>query len=97
MISSIFFEFEILKKNDVNNDRDVIFNETKFFDTYETVDFFKKEQRKFYVTYRVISLQIFENIDEKQYNKILIQKYVLNNSWKNVISKLIMKKNLIIN
>ncbi len=80
MISSIFFEFEILKKNDVNNDRDVIFNETKFFDTYETVDFFKKEQRKFYVTYRVISLQIFENIDEKQYNKILIQKYVLNNS-----------------
>jgi hypothetical protein len=53
------------EKNDVNDYRDVIFNETKFFDTYETVDFFREEKRKFYVTYRVISLQIFENSDEK--------------------------------
>jgi hypothetical protein len=53
------------KKNDVNNYRDVIFNETKFFDTYKTIDFFKKKERKFYVTYRAISLQIFENNDEK--------------------------------
>jgi hypothetical protein len=53
------------EKDDVNNDRDVIFNETKFFDTYEVVDLFKKEEKKFYVTYRAISLQIFENSDEK--------------------------------
>ncbi len=54
--------------------------------------FFKEEKRKFYVTYRAISLQIFENNDEKQYDKILIRKHVLNNSRKNVISKSIMKK-----
>jgi hypothetical protein len=53
------------EKNDVNDYRDVIFNETKFFDTYKTVHFFKKEERKFYVTYRAISLQIFKNSDEK--------------------------------
>jgi hypothetical protein len=36
-----------LKKDDVNDYRDVIFNETKFFDTYEKVDFFKKEKKSF--------------------------------------------------
>ncbi len=35
------------KKNDVNNYRDVIFNETKFFDTYEIVDLFKKKEKSF--------------------------------------------------
>jgi hypothetical protein len=73
---------------------DVIFNETKFFDTYEAVDFFKKEERKFYVTYRAISLQIFKNSDEKQYDKISIRKNVLNNFKENVISKSIMKKKI---
>jgi hypothetical protein len=53
------------KKDDVNDYRDVIFNETKFFDTYEKIDFFKKEERKFYVTYRAIFMQIFKNSDEK--------------------------------
>jgi hypothetical protein len=66
----------------------------KFFDTYEAVDFFKKEERKFYVTYRAISLQIFENNDEKQYDRILIRKHVLNNSRKNVTSKSMMKKKI---
>jgi hypothetical protein len=47
------------RRNDVNNYRDVIFNETKFFDTYEKVDLFKKEKRKFYVTYCAIFMQIF--------------------------------------
>jgi hypothetical protein len=70
------------EKDDVYDYRDVIFNETKFFDTYEAVDFFKEEERKSYVTYRAISLQIFENSDEKQYDKILIRKHVLNNSRK---------------
>jgi hypothetical protein len=83
-----------LKKNDVNDYRDVLFNETKFFDTYEVVDLFKKEERKFYVTYRAISLQIFENSDKKQYDKILIRKHVLNNSRKNVVSKSMMKKEI---
>jgi hypothetical protein len=82
------------KKNDVNDYRDVIFNETKFFDTYEAIDFFKKEERKFYVTYRAISLQIFENSDEKQYDKISIRKHVLDNSRKNVVSKSMMKKKI---
>jgi hypothetical protein len=82
------------EKNDVNDYSDVIFNETKFFNTYKTLDLFKKEERKFYVTYRAISLQIFENNDEKQYDKILIRKHVLNNSRKNVISKSIMKKKI---
>jgi hypothetical protein len=82
------------KKDDVSDYRDVIFNETKFFDTYEAVDLFKKEERKFYVTYRAISLQIFENSDEKQYDRILIRKHVLNNSRKNVISKSMMKKEI---
>ncbi len=67
------------KRNDVNHYRDVIFNETKFFDTYETIDLFKEEERKFYVTYRAIFMQIFENSDEKQYDRILIRKHVLNN------------------
>jgi hypothetical protein len=80
------------KKNDVSDYRDVIFNETKFFDTYETVDFFKEEERKSYVTYRAILLQIFENNDEKQYDKISIRKHVLNNFKKNVASKSMMKK-----
>jgi hypothetical protein len=39
-------------------------------------------------------LQIFENNDEKQYDKILIQKHVLNNFWKNVVSKSMMKKKI---
>jgi hypothetical protein len=80
------------EKDDVSDYRDVIFNETKFFDTYKTVDLFKEEERKFYVTYRAISLQIFENNDEKQYDKISIRKHVLDNSRKNVISKSMMKK-----
>ncbi len=33
------------KKDDVNDYRDVIFNETKFFDTYEIIDLFKKEKK----------------------------------------------------
>jgi hypothetical protein len=82
------------EKNDVNDYRDVIFIETKFFDTYETIDFFKKEEKKLYVTYRAISLQIFENSDEKQYDRISIQKHVLNNSRKNVVSKSMMKKEI---
>jgi hypothetical protein len=82
------------KKNDVNDYRDVIFNETKFFDTYEAIDFFKKEERKLYVTYRAISLQIFENNDEKQYDRISIQKHVLDNSKENIVSKSMMKKKI---
>jgi hypothetical protein len=82
------------KKDDVNDYRDVIFNETKFFDTYETVDLFKEEERKLYVTYRAISFQIFENNDEKQYDRIWIQKHVLNSSRKNVVSKSMMKKEI---
>jgi hypothetical protein len=80
------------EKDDVSDYRDVIFNETKFFDTYEAIDFIKKEEKKLYVTYRAISLQIFENSDEKQYDKISIRKHVLNNSWKNVALKSMMKK-----
>jgi hypothetical protein len=53
------------KKDDVNNYRDVIFNEMKFFDTYKIINFFKKEEKNFYITYRVIFMQIFENNDEK--------------------------------
>jgi hypothetical protein len=53
------------KKDDVSDYRDVIFNETKFFDTYEKIDLLKKEERKFYVTYCAIFMQIFENNDEK--------------------------------
>jgi hypothetical protein len=82
------------KKNDVSKCRDVIFNETKFFDTYEAVDLFKKEKRKFYVTYRATSLQIFENSDEKQYDRISIRKHVLDNSRKNVVSKSMIKKKI---
>jgi hypothetical protein len=82
------------EKNDVSDYRDVIFNETKFFDTYEAVDLFKKEERKLYVTYRAISLQIFENSDEKQYDKILIRKHVLDNFRKNVVSKSMMKQEI---
>jgi hypothetical protein len=82
------------KKDDVSDYRDVIFNETKFFDTYEIVDLLKKEERKSYVTYRAISLQIFENSDEKQYDRISIRKHVLNNSRKNVVSKSMMKNKI---
>jgi hypothetical protein len=82
------------KKDDVNNYRDVIFNETKFFDTYEKIDLFKEEKRKFYVTYHTIFMQIFENNDEKQYDQISIRKFVLNNFKKNVVSKSMMKKKI---
>jgi hypothetical protein len=82
------------KKDDVSDYRDVIFNETKFFDMYEIIDFFKKEEKKSYITYRAISLQIFENSDEKQYDKISVRKHVLNNSRKNVVSKSMMKKKI---
>jgi hypothetical protein len=82
------------QKDDVNDYRDVIFNEMKFFDTYEAADLFKEEEKKLYVTYRAISLQIFENSDEKQYDKISIRKHVLDNSRKNVASKLMMKKEI---
>ncbi len=80
------------KKDDVSDYRDVIFNETKFFDMYKAIDFFKKEERKLYVTYRAISLQIFENSDEKQYDRILIRKHVLDNSKENIVLKSMMKK-----
>jgi hypothetical protein len=80
------------KKDDVNDYRDVIFNETKFFNTYETIDFFKKEKRKFYVTYRAIKLQILNDKDENQWKKISIRKNVLSNSKKNVLSKFMLKK-----
>ncbi len=61
-----------LKKDDVSDYRDVIFNKTKFFNMYKTVDLFKEEEKKCYVTYHVIFMQIFENNDEKQYDKISI-------------------------
>jgi hypothetical protein len=83
-----------LKKNNVNDYRDVIFNETKFFDTYEKVDLFKEEKRKFYVMYRAIFMQIFENNDKKQYDRISIRKFVLNSFKKIVVSKLMMKKKI---
>jgi hypothetical protein len=82
------------KRNDVSDYRDVIFNETKFFDTYEKVDLFKEEERKFYVTYRAIFMQIFENSDEKQYDRVSIRKFVLNNFRKIVVSKSMMKKKI---
>jgi hypothetical protein len=82
------------KKDEVNDYRDVIFNETKFFDTFEKADLFKKEEKKFYVTYRAIFMQIFENSDEKQYDRISIQKFVLNNSREIVVSKSMMKKKI---
>jgi hypothetical protein len=82
------------KKDDVNDYRDVIFNETKFFDTYEKIDLFKEEERKFYVTYRAIFMQIFEDSDEKQYDKISIRKFVLNSFKENVVSKSMMKKKI---
>ncbi len=82
------------KRNDVNDYRDVIFNETKFFDTYEKIDFFKEEKRTFYVTYRAILMQIFEDSDEKQYDRISIRKFVLNNFKKIVASKSMMKKRI---
>jgi hypothetical protein len=82
------------KRDDVNDYRDVIFNETKFFDTYEKVDLFKEEERKFYVTYRAIFMQIFEDSDEKQYDRISIRKFVLNSFKKTVVSKSMMKKRI---
>jgi hypothetical protein len=88
------FQIWNLKKNDVNDYRDVIFNETKFFDTYEKVDLLKKKEKKFYVTYRAIFMQIFENSDEKQYDKISIRKFVLNNFKKTVVLKSMMKKKI---
>ncbi len=82
------------QKNDVNDYRDVIFNETNLFDTYKTIDFFKKEEKKLHVTYRAIFMQIFENNDEKQYDRISIQKHVLKRFKKNVVSKSMMKKKI---
>jgi hypothetical protein len=82
------------KKDDVSDYRDVIFNETKFFDTYEKADFLKEEEKKLYVTYRAIFMQIFEDSDEKQYDKISIRKFVLNNSKETVVSKSMMKKRI---
>jgi hypothetical protein len=41
-----------------------------------------------------MSLQIFKNSDEKQYDRILIRKHVLNNSRKIVVSKSMMKKKI---
>jgi hypothetical protein len=82
------------KKNDVSDYRDVIFNETKFFDTYEKADFLKEKERKFYVTYRAIFMQIFEDSDEKQYDRISIRKFVLNSFKKTVVSKSMMKKRI---
>jgi hypothetical protein len=66
----------------------------EIFDTYEKIDLFKEEERKFYVTYRAIFMQIFEDSDEKQYDRILIRKFVLNNSKKIVVSKSMMKKRI---
>ncbi len=82
------------EKDDVSDYRDVIFNETEFFDTYETVDLLKKEERKFYVTYRAISLQIFENSNEKQYDRISVRKHVLNSPKENVVPESMMKKGI---
>jgi hypothetical protein len=48
------FKVSNSKTNDVSDYRDVIFNETKFFDTYNVVHLSKKEKRKSYVTYRAI-------------------------------------------
>ncbi len=81
------FRIRNSEKDDVNNYRDVIFNEMKFVDTFKTINFLKEEERKFYVTYRAISMQILKNNDEKQYDKIFIRKHVLNNFKKNVFSK----------
>jgi hypothetical protein len=39
-------------------------------------------------------MQIFENDDKKQYDKVLIRKFVLNNFKKNVASKSMMKKKI---
>ncbi len=82
------------KKDDVNDYRDVIINETKCFDTYEKADLLKEEEKKLYVTYRAIFMQIFEDSDEKQYDKISIRKFVLNNFKKTVVSKSMMKKEI---
>jgi phage FluMu protein Com len=35
------------KKDDVNDYRNVVFNETKFFDTYKIIDLFKKKKKSF--------------------------------------------------
>jgi hypothetical protein len=63
------------------------------FSTRTKLSIFSRK-KKFYVTYRAISLQIFENNDEKQYDKIPIRKHVLNNFRKNVASKSMMKKRI---
>jgi hypothetical protein len=39
-------------------------------------------------------MQVFEDNDEKQYDKVSIRKFVLNNSKENVVSKSIMKKKI---
>jgi hypothetical protein len=61
---------------------------------YEKIDLFKKKEKKLYVTYRAIFMQIFENSDEKQYDKISIRKFVLNSFKKTVASKSMMKKRI---
>ncbi len=38
------FQVQNSKKNDVNNYRDVILNETKLFDIYKTIDYFKEKK-----------------------------------------------------
>jgi hypothetical protein len=61
---------------------------------YEKVDLLKEEEKKLYVTYRAIFMQIFENSDEKQYDRISIRKFVLNNFREIVASKSMMKKKI---
>jgi hypothetical protein len=55
------------KKDDVNDYRDVIFNETKFFDTYKKVDLFKKRRKK--ILYNV-SCDFHANIWKQQWKTI---------------------------
>ncbi len=57
---------------------------------------FLKKKKKLYVTYHVIFMLIFKNNDEKWYNNILIRKFVLNKFKKNVVSKLIIKKEILL-
>jgi hypothetical protein len=54
----------------------------------------KEEKKKFYVTYRAILMQIFEDSDEKQYDKISIRKLILNSFKETVVSKSMMKKRI---
>jgi hypothetical protein len=69
-------------------------NPTVRLDTYEKADLLKEEERKLYVTYRAILMQIFEDSDEKQYDRISIRKFVLNSLRETVVSKSMMKKKI---